>query len=136
MNMVIVYIMLLLSCSYMILPVNDNESIAEIQDRFNEAFPGLKLEFFYEPHGWGEPSFSLRSIDGNQKIGEVRKHHEQGLLDIKSWYKAGEVEKLFKKAYGLFVQIYYLDNGVWVETRKSDDLSLAGLSRRASDSLC
>ena len=47
-----------------------------------------------------------------------------GILEIKSWFKIGEVEQLFKRYFGLNAQIFRLENDRWRQTTKSDNLSL------------
>ncbi|WP_018617461.1 hypothetical protein [Segetibacter koreensis] len=112
----------------MILSIDDNKTTSELQDKFNECFPFLKIEFYDVRHKWQESSFREHRIIADKKIGEIRKNHNSGALEIKSWYKTGKVEQDFRHFFGLFVQIFFLENGDWVESVSADDLSLAHLN--------
>lgn len=113
----------------MLIKIDDNTTIADIQDRFAECFPGLKLEFFRHPHKWNENSLLADLLDPNQKLGNIRKEHAPAIIEIRSQFKAGETEELFKTALGLFIQIYFRQNNQWVQTIHHDKLSLEQLSR-------
>jgi len=108
----------------MILHIDDNITIAELQEKFNECFPHLKIEFYSHPHHWKEASFPNEIIDPSKKLGEIRKNHEHGVFEIKSWDQTGRVEQEFKKIYGLNVQIFRTENGKWHQTVSSDKLTL------------
>ena len=94
------------------LSINDNKNLSEIQDKFNECFPHLKLEFYHKRHKQDQASLEEQRIKEDLKIREIRKKHNRGTLEIKSWDKTGDVEQRFKEEYGLYVQIFRLENGI------------------------
>jgi len=108
----------------MILLITDNITIADLQEKFTECFPKLKIEFYSHPHHWKESSVRGELIDSKKRIGEIRKEHKHGVLEIKSWYQTGRVEQDFKKLFGLNAQIFRKENGKWRQTIASDDLTL------------
>ena len=109
----------------MILSIKDNSPISDLQDKFNECFPHLKLEFYHKRHKLNHASLEEQRIKEDMRIGDIRKKHNRGTLEIKSWDKTGDVEQRFLEEYGLFVQIFRLENGKWVQSVKSDELTLA-----------
>ena len=109
----------------MLLSINDNKPVSDLQDKFNECFPHLKLEFYHKRHKLNHASLEAQRIKEDLKIGDIRKKHNRGTLEIKSWDKTGDVEQHFKEEYGLYVQIFRLQNGYWVQSVKSDELTLA-----------
>lgn len=111
----------------MLLAIDDNRSIAEFQERFNECFPHLRIEFYQHPHHWKEASIEAEAISPEKKIGEIRKNHNQGILEIKSWYQTGRVEQDLKKLFDLNAQIFRFENGIWKQTVSSDKLALKQL---------
>ncbi|WP_153801218.1 hypothetical protein [Foetidibacter luteolus] len=115
----------------MLLNIDDRETIAEMQERFNNSFPKLWLEFFDKAHGWNKASVERDKLDPGLVIAQIRHKHTTGTFQIKSTDKAGEIERIFKKVYGLFVQVCYYKNGRWVETEGLDDYTLAELSAMA-----
>lgn len=119
----------------MILHINDNKRIEDLQDRFNECFPYLKLEFYTTPHKWLQQCEKSNLIDSAEFVGDVRKKHCSGLLEIKSWFKTGRVEQDLKELFGLNVQIFRLHKTGWIQTSYSDDLTLKQQSEIAGYNL-
>ena len=115
----------------MLLSINDNKPVSDLQDKFNECFPHLKLEFYHKRHKVNPASLEEQRIKEDLKIGDIRKKHNRGTLEIKSWDKTGDVEQRFKEEYGLYVQIFRLENEHWVQSVKSDELTLAEQSEAA-----
>ncbi|HPH84037.1 MAG TPA: hypothetical protein PLC48_01210 [Ferruginibacter sp.] len=108
----------------MIIEIDDTKIIGDVQDKFNEFFPYLQLEFYHEPHHWYEGSEERNSIPADSKLGEVRKIHEHGDLEIHSWTKTGDLEEQLKKHFGLFVQVLRRQGDEWLQTIRTDKLSL------------
>lgn len=108
----------------MIISIDDNRTIGDLQEKFNESFPLLKIEFYTRPHHWKASSLQTELINPSEKIGTVRKRHEHGFLEIKSWYQTGRVEQDFKRLFGLNVQIFRREKDKWHQTVSSDHLTL------------
>ena len=108
----------------MILTINDNLAIEDLQERFSLCFPHLKIEFYKKPHHWKAASSEKDRIDPQTRIGDIRKKHNQGELEIKSFDLAGKVENEFRDRFGLYVQIYRNENGDWIQTTSTDSCSL------------
>ena len=115
----------------MLMQIDDSKTIDDIQERFSLCFPFLKIEFYNQPHRWEESSQAKDLIDPGTLIGDIRKIHAPGILEIKSWYKTGDVEQLFKKMFGLNAQIFRLDNNKWKQSTESDNITLARQSEIA-----
>lgn len=117
----------------MILEIDDSKTIGDLQDRFSLCFPMLRLEFCKRKHGW-EELCSDRDIihDDNVSISSIRKLHDPGTLELKSWDKVGQVEKEFYARFGLNVQICYASGGRWIQTGKSDNITIDSLMDKAS----
>jgi hypothetical protein len=108
----------------MILAINDNTTLSDLQEKFNECFPHLKIEFYSDAHHWKELSPQTDQVNPEKRVGEVSKKHEHGTLEIKSWHQTGRVEQDFKKHFGLHVQIFRYENGKWIQSAGSDTLTL------------
>jgi len=109
---------------FMLLKIDDHKTIGELQDKFNECFPNLKLEFYAEAHKWKNATRSAHPIDAHTRIGDVRKKHDIGMLEIKSWYKTGKVEQDLHNLFGLNAQVFRWFYDSWIETSYSDVLTL------------
>lgn len=117
----------------MILRIDDNKSIEDLQDKFEQCFPGLRIEFYDQSHDWFEATPPKHQIPAGRLICDIRKINSSGTLEIKSWFQAGKVEQDFKELYGLNVQIFRLKNNKWVQTTQSDNLTLAQLIDKSKD---
>lgn len=118
----------------MLLKIFDQKKIDEIQDKFNECFPYLKLEFYSPSYNWHEPSGNEHIIPPGTYIEDIRKTHDSGILTIKSWDKISHVEQEFERMFGLKVQIFRLHGDKWIQTNNSDELTLKEQSDLARSS--
>jgi hypothetical protein len=108
----------------MLLKIDDHKTIEDLQDRFNECFPHLKLEFYSAPHKWNHPSERSLRLKPQSRIGDIRHNHNSGILEIKSWHKTGKVEQDLHDLFGLNAQIFRWYGDTWLQTSYSDDLTL------------
>lgn len=108
----------------MIIEINDSKTIGDIQDKFSTFFPFLKIEFYERPHHWHEGSESKTAFPRDKKLGEIRKNHPHGALEIHSWYRTGDLEQAFHKKFILNVQVLRLHGNHWVQTAGTDKLTL------------
>jgi len=119
----------------MILHINDNKRIEDLQERFNDCFPYLKLQFYHTSHKWLQQCDKSNLIDSSELVGAVRKKHFSGLLEIKSWHKTGRVEQDLRELFGLNAQIFRSHKTGWIQTSYSDDLTLKQQSEIAEYNL-
>ena len=115
----------------MTLEIDDTKTIAEIQDKFTMCYPLLKLDFCAKKHGWQEICPESWIIHENTPLGSIRKNHNPGTIELKSWDKVGEVEKEFYNRFGLNVQICYKSGNRWIQTGKSDSVTIGVLMKKA-----
>jgi hypothetical protein len=115
----------------MLLYINDNKTVGDLQDKFNECFQHLKIEFYDLRHRWGKSTLEGHKIEESKRIGEIRTNHNNGILEIKSSYKTGRVERDFHHQFGLNVQICFNKNNEWFQSVSSDDLTLDELNKAA-----
>jgi hypothetical protein len=116
----------------MILKINDNKTISDIKMKFAECFPYLKLEAYYRRHKWKEGTKSQFLVPSDLKLGDIRRCHTQGIVDIKSWHKTGDVENIMRELFGLNIQIFRRYKDGWIQTTKSDNLTLSEQSELAA----
>lgn len=109
----------------MFLHIHDRMKIEEVQERFNDCFPALKLEFYTKPHKHPHPSDEVDKLPGNEWIGNVRRQHANGPLEIKSWYTVARVESDLRHFFDLNVQIFRCTaEGDWVPALLNEPLAL------------
>jgi hypothetical protein len=109
----------------MLLSINDTMTVGELEDRFAECFPALKISFYSKGHKRFESSEDQFRFPAQMKIGDIRKIHQNEVYEIKSWFPVARVEKDLKEKFGLNIQIFrYNGNGKLVQTTASDELTL------------
>ncbi|NTS41459.1 hypothetical protein HRG84_11145 [Flavisolibacter sp. BT320] len=109
----------------MFLHIVDSMTVEEVQDRFNECFPFLTIEFYSVPHKPFQATDNRYRYDAKELIGEIRTNHAKGAMEIKSWYTVARVEKELWERYGLHAQVCRLNpSGEAVQTASSDNFTL------------
>ena len=108
----------------MLLHIYDHLLVSDLQEKFAECFPCLKIEFYSKPHHHGEKSTDENRIDPSRKIGNIRHTHNEGLLEIRSRYSTAHVERDFRKLFGLNVQVFRNEKFGWVQTSETDKYTL------------
>ena len=122
----------------MLLRIHDNLLVEDLQEQFSKCFPHLKIEVYSTPHHWKKGSLQKDLISSKSLIGDIRKKHPGGVMEIKSWDKVGEVEKKLKNMFDLNVQIFRKENNCWIQTTSTDVFTLekeAQLSEKSKTTL-
>lgn len=95
-----------------------------IKEAFNRKFPFLRIEFFNKPHEAGEPTPELNRVHDNTMLGNVTGALKEGFINISADNTVAEVEQNFQQQFGLPVQIFRKQKNVWIETTRTDSLTL------------
>jgi hypothetical protein len=104
------------------LPFLKNATLGDTQ----AAFPQLKLAFFSKTHQKNKGNNAKFLIsDHKSLLGDLPGFRAEGLLSIEPHLRTWEVEKMIEDETGLHVQIFRKSGNLWLETSKSDDLTLA-----------
>lgn len=105
------------------LQITDKQQIAELQDKFNECFPDLKIEFYLQSPEKGKELATEQVVPPTFQIGQIRKKPRSGTLEIKSWFKTIKVKEDFSQ-FGLMVQILRRQGAGWAPTTGTEELTL------------
>lgn len=108
----------------MIIYISDERTLQDINEKFREFFPYLRIDFFSGPHHWNEASPDSKKLDPIMRVGDVRKKHPHGPLEIKSWFRTGDLEQELREKFGLHIQVCRLIGTKWVQTVGTDKLTL------------
>lgn len=105
--------------------IDDQQSIADIQEKFSNAFPYLKIEFFKKSHQVGEASAKEDMLPSDTALGKWRTVHNEGDITITKEITVAEVESGFQKQFGIAAQVFRRSGTVWLETSTTDGWTLA-----------
>ena len=108
----------------MILKIDDDKSIATVQQEFNAMFPYLKLEFFKRAHGIHQGSPKKDMLNSKLTLKQFSKKHLDGKLEIEDSMKVSDLENSFQMLFNLSAQVFRKSAGTWIETSVTDDWTL------------
>jgi hypothetical protein len=114
--------------------MNDNTSLKDIQKVFSDFYPFLRIEFYRKSHKKYEASEEKDLISSNITVGQVKKTHVSGLLEILPLYKIADVEHEFQQRFGLSVQILRMEKNGWEQTTGMDDFTLKDVNEMGRNS--
>ncbi|MBV4360205.1 hypothetical protein [Pinibacter aurantiacus] len=100
----------------MTIQINDNRRLHDLQLEFSKTFPFLKIEFFKKKHSDRQLSKTHLVETGSQCVCDVRKSHEEGVLEITSTMTVEQFESSFVKQFSLPVQVFRKAGRLWRET--------------------
>jgi hypothetical protein len=99
-----------------------NRTVEEIKEEFSAAYPYLKISFYTKKQ---EAEGTLaEEVDPSTELIEVSGVLKEGDIEINPTDTIKEVERKFEKQYGLPVHIFRKQNGAWMNTTITDDLTL------------
>jgi len=113
--------------------INDEQTLGQIKEAFNNKFPHLKLEFYDHEHKEGEGSPERFLLDDNHKVAEVRKKQNEGHLSINANQKVNTLESRFQEIYGLNVQVFRKSNQLWMQTTATDEWTLSHQEQKGEE---
>jgi hypothetical protein len=115
--------------------ISEEDILRNIQNKFHEVYPYLKLECYLCPHERGEGSAGSKKIHPDTPIEEIRLIHSFGWIDIGEHRTVAQVERDFYRDMGLAVQIFRRFRTGWLQTTQTDEMSLGEQNSLARESL-
>lgn len=115
--------------------ISEEDVLRNIQNKFHEVYPYLKLECYLCPHDQGGGTANNKKLPGDTPIEEIRLIHSFGWIDISEHRIVAEVERDFYRDMGLAIQIFRRSRSGWLQTTRTDDLSLGEQNRIGRESL-
>lgn len=107
------------------LEINKQQSIAEVKKQFGEAFPYLKLEFFYKRHKTGRPSNFKFLAKDDVRLSDFEIDDNSSTIIVTPAMTVNELEQSLGMKFGLGVQVFRKSGEVWLETIYTDSWTLA-----------
>ena len=99
-----------------------NRTVEAVKEEFSTAYPYLKISFYTRTQV-AEGAFTAE-VDPSTELIEISGVLREGDIEINPTDTIKEVEQKFEKQYGLPVQIFRKQNGSWLNTAITDDLTL------------
>ncbi len=110
--------------------MHPNETVQDIQQKFNKLFNYLKIEFYKTPHQESQASDKKEQYLHNTPIREIYKQDSPIVFQIDPSMTTANFEQILNKDFGLHVQLMRLQRGTWLQTTQSDELTLKAQNDR------
>ncbi len=98
------------------LEINKHTPVSEIQKKFSEHYPALKLEFYKQ-----------KAVDGMNTKGvldEESHFKKEAEISISKERTVAEFEKDFWDKTGVAAQVFRQSGSIWLQTTRTDDWTL------------
>ncbi len=117
------------------LRIEAERTLGEVQEDFNLEFPFLKLGFFSKAHkAFKSSNAKFLLTDKATTMREIcDEGRADGLLFLDGSMPTWQVERLFEEEFGLHVQVFRKSGSQWLETSRTDNLTLDQQMAKAKD---
>mgnify|MGYP001088076428 CR=1 FL=1 len=104
--------------------IDNDTKIIDVQKRFNEVYPFLKVEFYKRGYSEKKVSAFKDRISPDKIISAEVKSFQPGNIDINRHRTVSALEKEFYEKFGITMQVSRKSGKMWIETSKTDDRTL------------
>lgn len=108
----------------MTLHVNSGLSLNELQQQFQQEFPQLKLEFFFNGTEGLNLSASLERSFPHARIRDLCNRCLHKNLELTENMTIHELEMALNKEFGLPARVYVRKDGYWLKSKTYDHIPL------------
>lgn len=116
-----------------LLKLQSSDTIQEVQQKFRLHFSHLRPEFYKKLHHTDEGSPHKEQYLHNVTLGELMIPDHGLEISLDPAMPTGQFEQYLEQEFGLHIQIFRLQRGVWLQTTSSDHLSLQEQNQRGLD---
>lgn len=104
--------------------VIEDDMLMNIRSAFQEQYPYLTLRFYRKPHSEGAACPECERIAADKPLEEVTMFHTGGKINIDPEKTVAALEHDFFETLGLCVQVFRQSGPLWLETTRTDHLTL------------
>ncbi len=104
--------------------IDNDKTLGMLLKQFNDEYPFLKIEFLGNGQLMGIKKFHSPVFFYNRRISEMRNNKRKRKIYIRKDTKVSELEKLFSKEFGLYIQVLRKSGRVWLETTFTNNWTL------------
>lgn len=104
--------------------IDSETKIAHAQNKFNDVYPYLKIDFFNKPHDEKELSDVSDMISSNELFSSIKTFLRPKTVDIGEERTVAQVEKDFHDQFGVAMQVSRRSGDIWLQTSTTDDRTL------------
>jgi glycerol-3-phosphate O-acyltransferase len=97
------------------LKINDNSLLKQLQEEFNEVYPYLWIDFYFNSFSKGL-NVMPDKINANTQIKDLCKLNGESTINIESNLSISQLETEFLEKLGLKIKVLRRTGNVWLET--------------------
>jgi hypothetical protein len=99
--------------------------IKDTQQKFNAAYPYLKIEFFKpSARQVGKNIFKPEKKGHSDPVSKLDRFSKSGVINIESKQTASQLEHDFLETSGLIIKLYRKSGILWIETTLTENWTL------------
>ncbi|HET7118829.1 MAG TPA: hypothetical protein VFI29_20225 [Hanamia sp.] len=106
------------------LQINKETRIRDVQKKFTEVYPFLKIEFYKKPHAEKKLSSISDRISSEEVLSKVGNFTKFENINLNKRRTVAEFESEFYKKTGVAIQVSRRAGNIWIETSITDDRTL------------
>lgn len=106
------------------LKIDTGTRFKDVQKKFTEVYPFLKVEFYNGQYSEMKVSAIKDRISPDKIISEHGKFFKVEYVEINRHRTVAELEKEFYEKFGTAMQVSRKSGNIWIETSKTDDRTL------------
>jgi hypothetical protein len=118
------------------LQINNDTKIIDVQKKFNEVYPFLKVEFYKRDYSEKKVSPFNDRISPDKIISAEVKSFQPGSIDINRHHTVSAVEREFYEKVGIAMQVSRKSGKIWIETSRTDDRTLKAQNQLGKTMSC
>ncbi|HEX6335013.1 MAG TPA: hypothetical protein VFZ78_12350 [Flavisolibacter sp.] len=101
--------------------LSNQTTIRDVNQEFSKEFPFLKIAFYRDRQRQGEE----KQLPEHTRLDEIAGQVRPTLIEIRGSDTVAAIEKRFLEMFNLPVQVCRQAGTLWLETSRSDNMSLA-----------
>lgn len=106
------------------LALEASQTIQQVQFAFRTIFSHLKIEFYRSSHLDEIKNIQHDQYLHNVTISEITGHQNSIIVEFSGDMTTSEFEKYFESEFKIYIQIFRLQRGTWLQTTSSDSKTL------------
>jgi len=115
------------------LELENDMTIAEVKQSFNQTYPNLKIEFYSMPHGTFEGSDGNLKLADDIPIKQIAKPNHPAALLFTNGNTVSQIEQMLRNSFGLNTQIFRKAGNIWLQTIATDDWTLKQQNEKSQE---
>ncbi|MBS1600870.1 MAG: hypothetical protein JST75_21800 [Bacteroidetes bacterium] len=104
--------------------INSCCTVKEIQDRFTDIFPFLRINFLTPVSVDRKSTWQNSIFSPDSKMGDINKNLIDGEFEISDMMSVSDFENKLKSQFGLNVQVYRKCGNLWLEPTMTNSYTL------------